>query len=169
MHEAEKNNSLCLSFIGSGVLSLLKMCFFSRQSKYNLQGTQEASVGKSWMPLLQGDIADEERRGMQPARLWRHSSANTLCKQLTSVHSSKDAQEQFRIDLFPDKSTHRIWPDLLHPTQGSGTSLWLQPMVSNQPGLQAVVSCTTLNHRANLTEGNKTLENWNEEEQCQVW
>lgn len=123
MHEAEKNNPLCLSFIGSGVLSLLKMCFFSRQSKYNLQGTQEASVGKSWMPLLQGDIADEERRGMQPARLWRHSSANTLCKQLTSVHSSKDAQEQFRIDLFPDKSTNRIWPDLLHPTQGSGTSL----------------------------------------------
>lgn len=123
VHEAEQNNSLCLSFIGSGVLSVVKMCFFNRQSKYNFQGTQEANVGKSKVPLLRGPIGDEERRGMQPARLWRHSSENTLCKQLTSVHSSKDAQKQFRINQFPVKSSNRKWPDLLHPTQGSGTSL----------------------------------------------
>lgn len=139
-----ENNSLCLSFIGSGVLSVVKMCFFSRQSKYNLQGTQEANVGKSKMPLLQGHISDEERRGMQPAllRLWlrRHSSKNTLCKDLISVHNSKDAQKEFRIDLFPIKSTNRKWPDLLHPTQCSGTSHWIQPMVSNQSGLWAMVS-----------------------------
>lgn len=75
------------------------------------------------MPLLQGHIADEERRGMQPAWLWRHSSENTLCQQLNSVHGSEDAQKQFRIDSFPGKSTGRKWPDLLHPAQGSGTSL----------------------------------------------
>lgn len=95
------------------------------------------------MPLLQGHIPDEEGRGMQPALLClglrRHSSGNALCKDLISVHNSKDAQKEFRIDLFPIKSTNRKRPDLLHPTQCSGTSHWIQPTVSSRSGLWAMV------------------------------
>lgn len=43
-------------------------------------------------------------------------------------------------------------------------------LVSNRPGLQAVVSgMMHVKHRGNLTESNKTLQNWDEEELCQLW
>lgn len=101
------------------------MCFFSRQSKYNFQGTQEANVGKAEMLLLQGHISDEERRGMQPALLglWRHSSENTLCKDLISVHNRKDAQKELGRDLFPIQSKGNGPPYPPNPALSSATLL----------------------------------------------
>lgn len=101
------NNSLCLSFIGSGVLTVVKMCFFSRQSKYNFQGTQEANVGLLEMLLLQGHSTDEERRGMQLPCWGSGGTAlkTHYVKDLIAAH--KDSQKEFQSDLLLVKSAQR--------------------------------------------------------------
>lgn len=104
VHAAE-NNSLCLSFVSSGVLSVVKMWFFSVDKANRTFKAHRKPVWARVRCLFSRATSLMRREEVCSLHCsawdWSHSSEKTLGKDLVSVHNSKDAQGEFRVDLFP--------------------------------------------------------------------